>query len=81
MQYSLWSGRFLRVWRSYENQLKKRPVPVQMTTSAVLWAVGDVLAQRVAEQRPKVDKQRVLQTAGFGAGFMGPVGHYWYLIL
>lgn len=43
------------------------------------WGLGDVLAQRLAEQRPVLDRHRVAMTAAFGAAFMGPVGHYWYL--
>ena len=43
------------------------------------WGLGDVLAQRLAEQRPVLDRHRVAMTAAFGATFMGPVGHFWYL--
>jgi protein Mpv17 len=80
MQHAI-TGRVLKLWRAYEVQLKKRPIPMQMSTSAVLWAVGDCLAQKVAEQRPKIDTHRVAMTAGFGASFLGPVGHYWYIML
>uniref|UniRef100_A0A7S0RWM4 Peroxisomal membrane protein MPV17 n=1 Tax=Chlamydomonas leiostraca TaxID=1034604 RepID=A0A7S0RWM4_9CHLO len=66
------------LWARYEHALHKRPVLTQMTTSALLWGLGDVLAQRVAERVQTVDKRRIGLTAGFGAGFMGPVGHFWY---
>lgn len=36
-----------RLWRSYERVLKKRPVLTQATTSAALWSVGDLIAQRL----------------------------------
>ena len=51
----------------------------QATTSGILWGVGDLLAQRIAEQRSRLDVRRTKLTAVFGAGFMGPVGHYWYI--
>eukprot|EP00195_Chlamydomonas_chlamydogama_P009999 CAMPEP_0202906670 /NCGR_PEP_ID=MMETSP1392-20130828/39933_1 /ASSEMBLY_ACC=CAM_ASM_000868 /TAXON_ID=225041 /ORGANISM="Chlamydomonas chlamydogama, Strain SAG 11-48b" /LENGTH=189 /DNA_ID=CAMNT_0049595297 /DNA_START=112 /DNA_END=681 /DNA_ORIENTATION=- len=52
-----------------------------MTTSALLWGLGDVLAQRLAEQRKTLDQRRTGMTALYGGMFMGPVGHYWYLTL
>ncbi|PNH07347.1 Protein sym1 [Tetrabaena socialis] len=73
-------GRWGRIWAGYERQLAKRPVMTQMATSALLWSAGDILAQRLVEQRrtADVDVRRVVLTAGFGACFMGPVGHFWY---
>lgn len=44
------------------------------TTSAILWGVGDVLAQRLGERRAVLDKERIASTSAFGACFMGPVG-------
>jgi len=78
MNFSL-STRARRLWIAYERQLERRPVPIQMTTSFLLWGLGDLVAQKVAEQRPAVDTRRALLTAAYGMGFMGPVGHYWYL--
>lgn len=49
-----------------------------MTTSALLWGLGDVIAQKVAEKKTVLDNRRVASTAGFGMAFMGPVGHFWY---
>jgi protein Mpv17 len=75
------SGRAQLLWRGYERALSRRPVLVQACTSALLWGAGDVIAQRVAEQRPieQLDGRRVVATATFGAVFMGPIGHWWYL--
>ncbi|GAX80564.1 hypothetical protein CEUSTIGMA_g8001.t1 [Chlamydomonas eustigma] len=78
MNFSL-STRARRLWIAYERQLERRPVPIQMTTSFLLWGLGDLVAQKVAEQRPAIDTRRALLTAAYGMGFMGPVGHYWYL--
>lgn len=63
-----------RIWHAYEVQLARRPVRTQMTTSFLLWGLGDVLAQRLAEQRKHIEKKRAVLTATFGASFMGPVG-------
>lgn len=68
------SGRHL--WARYERALQKRPVLTQMTTSALLWGLGDVLAQKVAEQTPNIDKRRAALTSAFGAGFIGPLGRW-----
>ncbi|GIL58952.1 hypothetical protein Vafri_13955 [Volvox africanus] len=74
------NARMHRIWGAYERQLSRRPVLTQMATSCLLWGCGDVLAQRVVEQRriSDVDARRVACTAAFGAAFMGPVGHFWY---
>ncbi len=49
---------------------------MQSTTSAILWGLGDVLAQKIEGygKHRKFDKRRMALTAGFGACFMGPVG-------
>jgi len=43
------------------------------------WGLGDVVAQKIGESRKDLDNRRVALTAVYGMGFMGPVGHYWYL--
>lgn len=64
------------VWRAYEHQLQRRPLLMQMTTSAVMWGVGDAIGQRLGEPHKKgVDCRRAALTAAFGGGFIGPVGH------
>jgi protein Mpv17 len=37
------------LWSAYERQLSRRPVLTQMTTSAVLWGIGDLAAQRLEQ--------------------------------
>lgn len=66
------------LWRSYERQLRRRPLMVQMATTACLWAAGDALAQRHAEGRTELDWRRLLLTSAFGGGVIGPLGHWWY---
>lgn len=50
-----------------------------MTTSLLLWGLGDLAAQKIVEQRKDIDGRRLALTGTFGAAFMGPVGHYWYI--
>lgn len=38
---------FRALWGAYERQLQRRPVITQMTTSALLWGAGDLMAQRL----------------------------------
>jgi protein Mpv17 len=113
---------FKQLWSAYERQLEKRPVLTQMTTSAVLWSTGDLIAQslefreqRQSQLRPRngegssstiaavpgpkpcaselpaanasaeeplsFDARRAILTGLFGATFVGPVGHFWYMNL
>lgn len=122
MHTSLVGNPLKQLWSAYEKQLERRPVLTQMTTSAVLWGAGDLIAQRleywerqndaqhllaaataVAQAKPvkaphpkssaetaannsskpqmEIDWQRAVLTGLFGALFVGPVGHYWYITL
>jgi protein Mpv17 len=49
-----------QLWGAYERQLERRPVLTQMTTSAVLWCSGDVIAQRLEhwEKQMQHEKKR-----------------------
>lgn len=71
---------FARVWRAYEGQLQKRPLVMQMATSAVMWAAGDLVSQRV-ERKNAMDVKRIALTSGFGCSFIAPLGHWWYTML
>jgi protein Mpv17 len=44
---------FKQIWHAYERQLARSPVATQVTTSGLLWGMGDLLAQRIEhyEQR------------------------------
>ncbi|KAG1653002.1 hypothetical protein FOA52_007857 [Chlamydomonas sp. UWO 241] len=79
MQFGLVANGLAKAaWARYERQLSRHPVATQTATSALLWGCGDVLGQRI-EGRKAIDPVRCAWTAGFGAAFMGPVGHFWYL--
>ncbi|KAK9841824.1 hypothetical protein WJX81_005480 [Elliptochloris bilobata] len=51
-------------------------------TSAGLWAIGDVLSQKIdGTLDKKWDMKRTLLTSAYGGLFIGPVGHTWYQVL
>ncbi|KAF4351958.1 hypothetical protein G4B88_020586 [Cannabis sativa] len=82
----------LRLWKWYQNCLAFHPVKTQVISSGFLWGAGDVAAQYIthtsakrrlkisdAEADFKVNWKRVAITSSFGFGFVGPVGHFWFV--
>jgi hypothetical protein len=60
-------GPFRRLWSAYERQLQRHPISTQMTTSFLLWGVGDVLAQRLEhyeQQQAKKGERGTHKTPG-----------------
>lgn len=68
---------FARVFQLYSAALQRHPWRTQIVTTGTLWAAGDVLAQRF--EKGPFDARRCAMTAAYGAAFIGPVGHAWYL--
>lgn len=73
----------LNLWRRlvnvYAQQLQATPFRTQIVTSAVLWGLGDVVAQRVSvDDVPPYNHTRTLYNAMYGGLFNGTVGHVWY---
>lgn len=66
-----------RGFRAYASVLERHPWRTQIATTGILWAAGDALAQRVEKQ--PFSLRRNLLTAAYGAAFVGPVGHAWYI--
>lgn len=54
-----------------------RGIPKSAVQSAVLWAAGDLICQRL-EKKDTVDTRRLAVNATYGAAILGPVGHLWY---
>ncbi|WRX32285.1 Mpv17/PMP22 - like 9 [Theobroma cacao] len=84
----------LRMWKWYQSCLSLHPVKTQVISSGFLWGFGDIAAQYIThstakkrlqykdeEQEFKVNWKRVAITSMFGFGFVGPVGHFWYILL
>ncbi|KAM4049080.1 LOW QUALITY PROTEIN: peroxisomal membrane protein 2 [Anomaloglossus baeobatrachus] len=74
--------------RTYLQLLHTRPVLTKALTSAILSALGNLLAQSIERRAPirKSSKENVdlvapLQFAAYGLFFTGPLSHYFYLFL
>lgn len=52
------SGPLKALWGAYERQLERRPVLTQMSTSALLWTSGDVIAQRLEHWEARREASR-----------------------
>lgn len=69
-------------WRRYLAQLDRRPLPTKAVTAAVLSALSDLLAQRLAgTARTPVNWHRTLAIAAYGLVWAGPTAHFWQLFL
>lgn len=69
--------------RWYQAKSTARPVATAAITSAVLFAVGDSLAQQAVEKKgvEKHDYARTLRMAGYGGLIFGPAATKWYQLL
>jgi len=80
--------RFFRSFgKWYSRSLDAHPFKMNVAMSTIITAAGDGIAQYYEHYAGwKGDKnspwepntRRVLSMAAFGAGFIGPVGHFWY---
>ncbi|KAG2437359.1 hypothetical protein HXX76_006014 [Chlamydomonas incerta] len=73
-----------RAWNAYERSLRRHPVLTQAASSALLWGLGDAMAQRIEARcrgEAAADCRRTALTAAFGGGVIGPAGHAWYQAL
>ncbi|MBA0810330.1 hypothetical protein Gohar_002334 [Gossypium harknessii] len=85
----------LRIWKWYQSCLSLHPVKTQIISSGFLWGIGDVAAQYITHSTAKkrlqyhkdddnefkVNWKRVAVTSMFGFGFVGPVGHFWSVLI
>ncbi|PRW20594.1 Peroxisomal membrane PMP22 [Chlorella sorokiniana] len=69
-------------WRRYLQQLDQRPLRTKALTAAVLSALSDLLAQRLAgSARTPVNWRRTLAIALYGFLWGGPSAHFWQQFL
>lgn len=64
--------------RSYEASLERRPLATNMLTSAVLYGLGDMIAQHLS---PQFDGARCLRAIAYGGLFYPPFAHAHYNFL
>lgn len=70
---SLLGNGLRQLWSAYERQLERQPVLTQMTTSAILWGSGDLIAQRIEHREHKQHQLHQQQQQGHKqAAIQGP---------
>jgi protein Mpv17 len=69
----------LDVWASYSEVLDRAPVMTKAATSATVYTIGDVIAQRTGgASMGDLDRMRTLRSMLAGLLGHGPLSHYWY---
>jgi protein Mpv17 len=66
------------VWASYSEVLERAPVMTKAVTSATVYTIGDVIAQRTEGTTGDLDRLRTLRSMLAGLLGHGPLSHYWY---
>lgn len=71
------------IWRVYLRALEKRPFVTQVSSTAILMASGDVIAQFAVEKKgiQNYEPSRTVRFFGFGIFVGGPILRTWYIIL
>lgn len=68
-------------WNGYNHILAANPIATKAATSATVYTIGDVIAQKSAgETLGSLDRPRILRSALAGFIGHGPMSHFWYQI-
>lgn len=68
-------------WASYSSTLSQAPISTKAVTSATVYAIGDLIAQRTeGAEMGEIDRMRTLRSLLAGLIAHGPMSHYWYEI-
>ena len=67
-------------WGAYQSVLAENPITTKACTSATVYSIGDVIAQKAEglEGLDELDKGRVLRSLLAGGIGHGPLSHVWY---
>lgn len=68
----------LSAWHQYEHVLASHPIATKAMTSATVYTIGDVIAQRTENPETDLDHMRVVRSMMAGMIGHGPLSHYWY---
>ncbi|XP_057764934.1 peroxisomal membrane protein PMP22 isoform X2 [Salvia miltiorrhiza] len=66
--------------QQYLGQLQRHPLRTKMITAGVLSAVSDIVAQKLTGIQ-KLQLKRLLLKVIFGSAYLGPLGHYFHILL
>ncbi|KAL7543636.1 hypothetical protein ACHAXR_012934, partial [Thalassiosira sp. AJA248-18] len=68
-------------WRSYNNILSMAPVQTKAVTSATVYTIGDIIAQRTeGVEIGELDRGRIGRSLAAGLVGHGPLSHVWYQV-
>ena len=68
-------------WSGYLSILRDNPIATKAATSATVYTIGDVIAQRTeGESMGSLDRPRILRSLLAGLIGHGPMSHFWYEI-
>ncbi|XP_014517960.1 peroxisomal membrane protein PMP22 [Vigna radiata var. radiata] len=65
---------------NYVKQLQENPLRTKVITAGVVSAISDIVSQKLSGIQ-KLQLKRLLLKVLFGAGYLGPFGHFFHLIL
>jgi protein Mpv17 len=66
-------------WASYSLTLSNAPIITKAVTSATVYTIGDLIAQRTeGAEMGEIDRMRTLRSLVAGLIAHGPMSHFWY---
>lgn len=69
------------IWQQYSNVLTEHPIATKACTSATVYTIGDIIAQRTTiSDNEELDRIRILRSMVAGLIGHGPMSHFWYNI-
>lgn len=69
----------MELWEDYSRVLSESPIETKAATSATVYTIGDIIAQRTeGVSMDELDTGRTLRSLLAGAIGHGPLSHYWY---
>jgi protein Mpv17 len=68
------------VWQEYSAVLSEHPIATKACTSATVYTIGDIIAQRTTGNVDELDRIRIIRSMLAGLVGHGPLSHCWYNI-
>jgi protein Mpv17 len=69
------------IWEGYLHVLRNSPIATKAATSATVYTIGDIIAQRTeGANMGDLDRPRILRSMLAGFIGHGPLSHFWYEI-